>query len=67
MTIETLISILATLPAGASIPIIRGRRIPEIFASIPISAGEIPAGWQRAYEPKGYYPAGTMRVKYIGE
>ena len=42
-------------------PIISGRDAPKISVSIR-EEDPIPAGWKRANETKGYYPAGTKRI-----
>lgn len=65
MTIKELIEALKTLPEGSFAPIVRGRREAEVFASLPAGTA-IPKGWVQAAQGLGYYPEGTIRVRWVG-
>lgn len=63
MDMETLLHILATIPAGEQVVII-GRKKAQISATIP--DGPIPAGWKRVNEIDVQRRTGFQRIKYVG-
>ena len=65
ITVKELRAILQTLPDGAIMPIVRGRREPEIYCSIPIGI-PLPYGWEQATAGPGMYPEGTIRIRWKG-
>lgn len=65
MTLYNLLTVLSTLPDGTVEVIVRGRRSPEIFASIPRER-LLPHGWTACAEPSIQMLDGFIRVRYTG-